>query len=1052
MRRRRVRWMGMRGGVVAAVMAAAGAAVGGSRAGAGVDVRQPGGGAAGVVEEITGRTFGGVAIGAGVQEGAMVFRSSQAAAWSEGEGLGATRRLLLTGDVLVELGVYRFSAARAVVWLEQIGVAEEDPSIPVYQVAVYFDRVGDPGAEAGISQVGDRLLVTGILAGEVTLRTDVMRPGRPEGEPLLAEGEARLARLLADVLGARAVAAGGEDLTPRVGEEPGAPIRPGVSRPYEPETGVDVGSPTAKGTAVARAPAGEPIFAEDGVLTLAGGDVTLVGGGEGEEAALIRTGGVVVQYVNARTGQTLEITAERAVVFLPPERVADLAAQFSPDEVRGLYLEGNVVATGTDPEHGRYTLRGPRMYYDMRSNKAVVVDAVFWTYDERLGLPLYVRAKALRQESSDQFAAQDVRLSTSEFFDPHFAIGASSITVTRRARGGGGGAAASAGGDGETRTIVDGRNLTLRAGGVPLLYWPSFKGDVEQVPLRGVAVENSSNSGFALRTTWDPFGLLGIEEPDWLDMEVYLDGYFERGAALGTDLDWRNADSRGGLFAYTLINDHGEDVLTPGTEVERDGETRAIVTGEHLWRINERWTLQLEGAHISDETFVDAFFRGWAQNRREFTNAAYLKRLEGNTAFTLLAQGTMQDFTPNQYLLQSQGYTVDKAPEAGYFRVADDVFAGAWPGLVNWSQEYRVGLVRANFVEPTAAELGLLSPVLSERALGIAPDESPADALRARGFPENYVARFDARHEVTMKADFGPLRVSPFVVGRFTAYDTGFEAFNGGDDEKHRIFGAAGVRASTSLQKVDDTVDSRWLDLHRIRHIIEPSVTVWTAGANLHQEDLPVYDAEVESLATGSAVRAGITQTWQTKRGGPGRWRSVDFLVLRTDVVFSSGDAERESPVPRFFDYRPEYSLLGDFAEADLRWQVTDALGLTFNTIYDFDIDQPARTVVGATLEHTPDFRTWVELRYLNALDITYLDVGAEARLTRKYAAAGYATYDTDAGDFRSYGGVIRRRYPSLTLGVSFNFDNLTDDFSVGVVLEPIGLAQQPVRLERLQR
>lgn len=1001
-----------------------------------------------ITAPISGRTFAGQTIGTGVQPGGIRLRAAQAWSWSEAPEDPAsqpTRRLLLSGDVGVELGVYRFSSARAVVWIEQIGVTEEDPSVPVFQVAAYLDRVGDPAAEASVSTSGDRLLVTGVIAGDVSLRTDLLRSARPE-DALIAEGEGRLARLLREIAGVPdngMLAAGG---AVREEFDPTAPIRPGAARPYEPDSPLAQGERvTAEGTRLPTPRPAEPIFAE-GTITIApdpmNGSYVLAGGGEGGEASLIVTGGIVVQYVNAATGTSQEITAERGVVFLRAAPTSELITSPNVEDVIGLYLEGNVVATSRDPEEGEYTLRGPRIYYDVRNNRALVVDAVFWTYDQRVGMPLYVRAKALRQEAKNRFSGAGVTLSNSAFFRPHFSVGASQVTVTREPASDGG----------RERSVVEAEDVTLNFGRLPFFYWPRVAGDAEAFPLRGVAVENSDNSGFTIRTAWDPFVLLGMEPPDWGDVRLLIDGYFERGAALGAAADWANDNSRGNLFVYTLIDDQGDDEVSSGAKVDIDDQTRALVLAEHQWRISEHWTLQLEAAYVSDETFVDAFFREMARNRREFTNAAYLRRLDDNSSLWLLAKGNVTDFTPNQYLQQAPGYDVDKLPEAGYARVADDLW-GPVPGLLTWTHEYRVGRMRMNFTEPTAREMGYDTPERAFEAFGILPDESIGDRLRAMGLTEMDVTRFDTRHEFTVTADFGPLKVAPFVVGRFTAYDQDFASFNGDDDDKSRVWAAAGARISTSIEKIDDTVDSRLFDLHRIRHIIEPSVTVWTAGANIDQTELPVFDESVESLATGSAVRTGIRQTWQTKRGGPGRWRSVDVLVLTTDFVHSSGDSDRESPIPRFIEYRPEYSLLGgDFFTADLRWQVTDAVGLVFNTVYDFEIDQPARTVAGATIEHSPDFRTFTELRYLNARNITYIDVGASARISRKYSADGYATYDTDAGEFRAYGGTLRRRFPALTLGLSLDYDNLTDDFSVSFVIEPLGTTERPIRLQRLQR
>jgi len=1021
-------------------------ATGGSVAHSGIDLPRQDGAAERAVPPLTGRTFAGLTIGAGVQPGGVRLRASRALTWTEAPEDPAsqpTRRLLLTGDAGIELGVYRFSAVGAAVWIEQIGVAEHDPSIPVYQVAAYLDRVGDPAAKSGISASGDRLLVTGIVAGDVVLAADLLRQERAD-DPLVVEGEARLARLLREVAGVA------EDAGPvppaREPFDPQAPIRPGAARPFEPESPLATGERvTGEGTRLPPRAPGEPIFGE-GRITFAPdpvhGNAVLAGGQEGGEGALIFTGGLVVQYVNPGQGEMVEIVAERGVAFLRVGDTAQLVTNPNVEDVIGLYLEGNVVATRRDPNQGEYTLRAPRIYYDVQNQRALAVEAVFWTYDEQVGMPLYVRAKAMRQEGENQFSARGATLSNSRFFEPTFSIGASEITVTHvpGERGK------------QDSTLVRADDVTFRFGSLPFFYWPRFAGDVESMPLRAVALENSSNSGLALRTTWDPFALLGVQAPEGIDARLLVDGYFERGAALGGSVHWLREDSRGAFFGYTLIEDDGTDELSSGAEINRENDTRSLLLGEHLWKIDERWSLQLEGAYVSDETFVDAFFRDMARNRREFTNAAYLRRLDEQSSLWVLAQANVMDFTPNQYLLQSQGYDVDRLPEVGYARVADDLF-GKVPGLLTWTHEYRLSRLAFNFTEPTARQLGYDTDQRALDAFGILPDERLSDRLRAAGLTQEPVTRFDTRHEVSITADFGPLKFVPFAVGRFTAYDKGFEDFNGDDDDRTRVWAGGGVRISTSIERIDDSVDSGFFDLHRIRHIVEPSVTVWAAGSNLDQTELPVYDESVESLATGAAVRAGVKQTWQTKRGGPGRWRTVDVLTLNLDYVSSSGDSDRESPIPRFVEYRPEYSLLGgDFFTADLRWQITDAVGFVFNTVYDFEINQPARTVVGGTFEHSPDFRTFTELRYINARDITYIDVGAAARLSRKYSADGYATYDTDAGEFRAYGGTVRRRFQALTLGLSMDYDNLTDDLSVSLVLEPLGTTERPVRLQRLQR
>ena len=163
------------------------------------------------------------------------------------------------------------------------------------------------------------------------------------------------------------------------------------------------------------------------------------------------------------------------MVYLTPSSQPGLQ-QLAATEVLGIYVEGDAMATD-----GQYTLRAPRMYYDVQFGRALVMDAVFWTYDENLGMPMYVRAKTLRQESSEQFKATGATISNTAFFEPHFSIGASSITIARNDRN-------------ESGWTADARHITLKAGVVPFFYWPIFKGDPRNIPLRAIELIGSSVS------------------------------------------------------------------------------------------------------------------------------------------------------------------------------------------------------------------------------------------------------------------------------------------------------------------------------------------------------------------------------------------------------------------------------------------------------------------------------------------------------------------------------------------------------------------------------
>lgn len=1125
---------------------------------------------------VTGRDFAGLRMPGDVQTTDLLLGGSRVWVWSDDDpatpgasGFGQVQRLLIQGDVRVELnteaGPRRFTAAQACVWIQQLpDAADRATPVPTSpgdaaggavrtrQVAIYFDRVSDPGADVGASgfaQAGDRLLLTGILRGELVLRHDVVRRGEPvvatttrREDPVRAaasfvrEGEQRLARHMRRLLGvedpeAAGIEAGHPERPNLVAAGAGAdrygplrPIRPGLSRVYEPNSPLVLSPADAVRQVGAASPVAlppveklEPIFSDRGQFAFSAGNdrtlgprlgedgremqpMRLVPGENGADNTLILEGGVVVQYADSRKARDFQISAQRAVVFLQPGPVLQLAS-FGAEAIKGIYLEGDVVATATDRRSGRYNLRGPRVYYDVQNQQAVMLDAVFWTYDEQRGLPLYVRAAEIRQLAANQWQANKARLTTTAFFDPVFSLGASSVTITKRTEPGDGGAvpapgrvrgpldvsnpgdgssiaggvatAAAAGGgtagvdgrggggaDNREResTYVDAKGITLKAGSVPFFYVPRFKGEVDEPPLRDLRLDSSSGSGTALKTAWDAFSVTGVGRPPGLDSSALLDWYFDRGPGLGAKTEYLAPDrtSEGRLFAYTVPTDYGRDVLSSGLKRGRDHEFRGLALGEYGIRLDEKWSAQFEASIISDENFVDAFFREIAREGREVTSSAYLKRQEDNNLLTVLAKGEFNDFTPNHYLLQSQGFQVQKLPEAAYYRLADDLLSQSAPGALVWSHEYRASRMSLNLVEPTANELGFDTPARARAAFGFSdPNLSPAAVLRAMGYKESSVLRADTRQELTGTFEYNVFKISPFLTGRFTAYDEEFDAFNPpsapGGGEAYRYWYSAGVRTSTQITRVNNAIDIPLLDIHRTRHIITPSLTVWYAGANLSQDDLPVYDDYVESIATGSAANLSVAQVWQTQRGGPGRWRSVDVFKLNAGVTGATEDADRESPLLRFFDYRPEYSQLGNFATLDAAWQVTDAVGLTADTIYDMDLHQPARTGAGGVIQHAPDFSSYAEVRYVNALDVTYVDFGCDYRLTRRYTFGFNTIYDTDEEEFQSFNFRVRRKSPEAQIGLSVGYSEITDETSLSVIFEPTAAATDSARAQRLR-
>lgn len=941
--------------------------------------------------------FGGVRFPILAADGLIDLAGRAGWLWRE----GSTHRVVLDTDVRVMLGGDVFHAQAASLWIEPLGGDE-------YQIFGVFRGVR---ADAGAIDIrAETLPVRGVVRATEPLRVRV--DARFDGPPAGRTSAARFHEEARVVFAARVL---GETPpgTPAIVRDGVIPARPGTGGRAE-QTPALVRGEEPEGP--------RPVFRPNGVFSFSVGDRIVIEGGEGAPSTVTATGGIVMQYQEPATGRYLEMKAERAVIFMKEGPLDRTLARLDAGQIEGIYLEGGVM--GGDE---RWTVRTPRAYLDVARGRALMLDAVFWTTDQRTGMPVYVRAQAVRQESDRVFSAERARLANSAFAEPDFFIGVRDLEV--RLEGNDRAAAE------DQRVRVRGKSVTLNALGVPVLWLPGFAGDPDDFPLRQVRIEDSNRSGLALRTTWDLASLLSRDWPG-ADIGLLLDYYSDRGFAFGVDGDWNTGTHRGGIFGYLLPDDTGRDLLANGTRIDRDGETRGMIGVQDLWNFRENWTLSTELSYISDEAFVPAFFPQMGKRTEDFRNRLILERAGEQTHFALDVTATQGDFIAAEHLLQMPGYRVERLPEARFVWGMRDVFEETMPGVLAYGFEARAGSLRMSFSDATAESYGFNTPSLADAAFGTAPGESIGDVLRAAGLDEDSVTRLDTRHELVGTLSMGPVRVTPFVVGRLTAYDDDFKDYSPQETDKTRLWGAAGVTFSTVLQKIDNNAESRFLDIHRVRHIVEPSLTLWAGETNIDREDLPVFDDDVENLAEGTMIRAAVDQTWQTKRGGIGRWRDVDLLKLRTEYVWSSDEAG-QSAIPRWYSARPELSNPGEYLGASAIWQPTEVVGIAGETIYDLEEDRFARSSGGVLIQHRPEFLTSLEMRRISALDATYGAFSARYRVTEKYAIDAGITYNFDLDDFQDISALIQRRFQVGTLGVSINYDNIRGETSIGFVFRP---------------
>ncbi len=669
--------------------------------------------------------------------------------------------------------------------------------------------------------------------------------------------------------------------------------------------------------------------------------------------------------------------------------------------IEGVYLEGDVVVT-----FGERFIRAERLYYDFARQRALILDAVFRTELPKRGVPLYVRADEIRQLSEREFAAEHARVSTSEFYTPHYHLGVERVYLRDRTPRDASGRPA-----GPLAGTYDLRDVTLNVANVPILYWPRVRGDLEtsETLIRRVRIGQSRNFGTEVETVWELFGLLGRPRPEGVDARLRLDYFSDRGPAIGIDADYTREDSFGLLRGY-YINDGGEDNLGPLRDNRPDSPNRGRILWRHRQYLPEGWEATFELSYISDPGFLEEYEKSeWFESKAQET-VFYLKHTGETDALTLLANWRTLDFvTQTEHL-----------PDLAYRRIGDVLF----DSLVLYHESH-VGAVRYR----------------------------PDDRRLFDGRRFDNTARTDVTARATLRQEAElPLKLPGASLVPFATVHGQY--WDGQPLDSGRLWrgvGIYGVRGGSWLAKVFDDVDSRLLDLHRLRHIIQPYFASWYANSNTTADRVTPFDPGIETIGSFYGTLVGVRQTLQTKRGGPGQWRTVDWLTFDLQAGFFGGDIQdpQDAPgiriqrAPGYVNfYRPELSHPRNYLAGELIWRIGDTTSL----LYDFNFDLNDRSFdrhnVSLAVERLPRLAYVFGLRHAGDIETTLMGGGFNYRLTAKHTLAYRSWFDIDRGDLGQIAIGYVRRLPRWYLAVSFEFDSVFDDFRVSLSLWPEGIPE----------
>lgn len=735
----------------------------------------------------------------------------------------------------------------------------------------------------------------------------------------------------------------------------------------------------------------------------------------------------------AETGRLLELQADNAVIFCS-EQTSEKSDQISGLEdilaagtVQAIYLSGDVVMA-----EGHWTIRADEIYYNFAQKKALAINAVARSFDASRGIPIYVRAAKLKQVAENKFAAEDITLTTSEFYLPQISLSASDVIITDTTYI-----------DEQADKVSDRsfdaqmRDVRLKMYDKTIFYLPSMRSNLQRpdVPIKGVHVGNDSTWGTSVETQWYLARLLGLQESEGTDSTITLDYYSKRGLGSGLEVNYAKEDYFGRILGY-IIDDHGEDRLgrlSSRKDLEPPQEIRGRFRWQHKQFLPYNWQLATEISYASDKNFIEQYYRSEFNTDKEQETVVHLKRIERNFGLAFLGKARLNDFANE----------VEELPTAEF----------------HWTGE--------SFLSD---RLTFYSDSQASRFSQHSGTALPSDGTTFLHGIFTYTA---TRNEIDMPLMMGRSKVVPFAAGTLGYEDgDGFRTKIDGtmtDEDTSVWLGEAGVRASTMpFWNVYPDVNSRLWDLKGLRHIIQPQLT---AVAYIPS------DPVVEQRDT---LNLGLSQRLQTKRGTGDRERTVDWMRLDSEVTLVSNSSDTSAGPDRFIWNKPFIPLVNRYSRYSSRfgdvvlppqdrrssdiygprrnyystayiWRIGDTTALLSDMYFDMQSRVVQQFNVGVSVMRWPNLSYYIGSRYLRRVEV---ENGYEKKDSNAFTFA--ATYILDPRytlvfsqqyDF-GYGVNINncltliRRYHRVCFALTYSVDESLDQQSFIFSLWPEGVQE----------
>ena len=661
---------------------------------------------------------------------------------------------------------------------------------------------------------------------------------------------------------------------------------------------------------------------------------------------------------NTRFDQGVAIAEDNVQIHYGKYSIFCDYAEYNPD-TRDVLLVGNIRVYTPDQ-----LLSGQRALFNLESKQMRALEFSGSQY------PMFFRAFNFRAVSPKEFRIRDASMTTHDSSQPDFRVRPRSMRFYP-----------------DSRVILT--NSTLYVGQMPIFWFPYL-------------YANLDSSGFEFLpgydSRWGAYLLLGYGFPitPGVNGKVRFEERTEFGPSAGLDLDMNYGPSNrnfGKLRSdYVFETKDVTSIEAPGEPAETKTSNRYRVAFQQRLFLADDIYGTADINVLSDVDFLEDFYRREFATDPQPDNSLSLTKWDEVYTLTLLGRWQVNDFQD----------VTERKPEF----------------VFDFKQQPFFGLPVQYDGETGVASL--------QRAFSNTPSFGETE------FPDYSATRFDTFHQWSLPSKLlGWLNVTPKVgirgtyysqSGSFVAPSTGNTAIDPITGEvttldqtdnsnplnnpsstlenKGGVFRPIanyGLTVSTKFSRAFEQLQSRWLGLDGLRHVVEPYVNysgVYNMGEspdNIYQFDRVVQSTQllpidfpqftaIDSLDTWNITRLGVGQRLQTRRNNATyQWFSLNSFV---DVNFDNPYSD--APISNFFNvvqFNPvPWSTLSVASQLPM---VTE--GFTeVNTNLSF---MPAR-----------DFRFSVGHRYIdgnpNFTDNSQVDFYAYWRINDNWSVSLYEQYE----------------------------------------------------------